>query len=81
MLGSYIEVKGKIRGEEGIEVENLELRLFTFTGTIEEINGKEWKVSGVKVLVMDSTQIKGKPRVGKRVELTTLHYDDDFSWH
>jgi hypothetical protein len=77
LLGSYIEVKGKIRGEEGIEVENLELRLFTFTGTIEEISGKEWKVSGVKVLVMDSTQIKGTPRVGKRVELTTLHYDED----
>jgi len=77
LLGSYIEVKGKIRGEEGIEVENLELRLFTFTGTIEEISGKEWKVSGVKVLVMDSTQVSGKPRVGKRVELTTLHYDED----
>ncbi len=77
LLGSYIEVKGKIRGEEGIEVENLELRLFTFAGTIEEISGKEWKVSGVKVLVMDSTQVSGKPRVGKRVELTTLHYDED----
>lgn len=77
LVGSYIEVKGKIRGEEGIEVENLELRLFTFTGTIEEISGNEWKVSGVKVLVMDSTQVKGSPRIGRRVELTTLHYDDD----
>lgn len=77
LAGSYIEVKGKIRGGEGIEVENLELRLFTFTGTIEEISGKEWRVSGVKVLVLDSTEVSGKPRVGKRVELTTLHYDED----
>lgn len=77
LIGSYIEVKGKIRGEEGIEVENLELRLFTFTGTLEEISGKEWKVSGVKVLVMDSTQVSGTPRIGRRVELTTLHYDED----
>ena len=77
LIGSYIEVKGKIRGEEGIEVENLELRLFTFTGTLEAINKNEWTVSGVKVRVMDSTQIKGKPQVGKKVELTTLHYDDD----
>jgi hypothetical protein len=77
LVGSYIEVKGKIRGEEGIEVEKLELRLFTFTGTVEAIKGNEWTVSGVKVLVMESTQISGKPRVGKKVELTTLHYDDD----
>lgn len=78
LLGSYIEVKGKIRGEEGIEVENLELRLFTFTGKLEAINANEWIVSGVKVLVMDSTQISGKPRIGRRVELTTLHYDEDY---
>lgn len=78
LLGSYIEVKGKIRGEEGIEVENLELRLFTFTGKLEAINTNEWTVSGVKVLVMESTQISGKPRIGRRVELTTLYYDEDY---
>ena len=50
LVGSYIEVTGKIRGEEGIEVENLELRLFTFTGTLEAINSNEWTVSGVRVL-------------------------------
>jgi len=75
--GSYIEVKGEIRGGEGIEVENLELRLFPFSGTIQSIQDNQWKVSGVKVLVMDTTEITGTPRVGSRVDLTTLRYDED----
>ncbi|MHB0988315.1 MAG: DUF5667 domain-containing protein [Bellilinea sp.] len=78
LTGSYIEVNGQIRGEEGIEVESLELRLFTFSGTLEAIQDTEWTVSGVKVLVMESTQITGKPKVGKRVDLTTLRYDEDY---
>ena len=78
LTGSYIEVNGQIRGEEGIEVESLELRLFTFSGILEAIQDTEWTVSGVKVLVMDSTQITGKPKVGKRVDLTTLRYDEDY---
>ncbi|MFA5837866.1 MAG: DUF5667 domain-containing protein [Bellilinea sp.] len=78
LIGSYIEVNGQIRGEEGIEVESLELRLFTFSGTLEAIQDTEWTVSGVKVLVMESTQITGKPKIGKRVDLTTLRYDEDY---
>lgn len=78
LTGSYIEVNGQIRGEEGIEVESLELRLFTFSGTLEAIQDTEWTVSGVKVLVMETTQITGKPKVGKRVDLTTLRYDEDY---
>lgn len=78
LTGSYIEVNGQIRGEEGIEVESLELRLFTFSGILEAIQDNEWTVSGVKVLVMETTQITGKPKVGKRVDLTTLRYDEDY---
>ena len=78
LTGSYIEVNGQIRGEEGIEVESLELRLFTFSGTLEAIQDTEWTVSGVKGLVMETTQITGKPKVGKRVDLTTLRYDENY---
>lgn len=78
LTGSYIEVIGQIRGEDGIEVESLELRLFTFSGTLEAIQDNEWTVSGVKVLMMEFTQITGEPQVGKRVDLTTLHYDEDY---
>jgi hypothetical protein len=77
LSGSYIEVQGEIRGGEGIEVNSMELRLFTFSGLIESIQDDQWTVSGVKVLVMDTTQISGSPRIGKRVDLTTLRYEDD----
>lgn len=78
LSGSYVEVKGEVHGEEGLEVEDMELRLFTISGILEEMSDTEWLVSGVKVLVMENTQITGKPKIGKKVELTTLHYNEEY---
>ena len=78
LSGSYVEVEGVVRGEEGVEVEKLELRLFNISGTLQAISSTEWTVSGVKVLIMDNTQITGTPAVGKKVEMTALHNLDEY---
>ncbi len=78
LSGSYVEVKGQVRSEGDLDVEDMELRLFNFSGTLEAMSDTEWLVSGVKVLVMENTQITGKPKIGKKVELTTLHYDEEY---
>lgn len=76
--GSYIEVKGEVRGgEDGIEVDSLSLRFFPFSGVIQSIQGNQWIVSGVNVLVPETAKITGKPEVGNRVELITLRYEQD----
>ncbi len=78
LSGSYVEVKGQVRSEGDLDVEDMELRLFNFSGTLEAMSDTEWLVSGVKVLVMENTQITGKPKIGRKVEMTTLHYDEEY---
>jgi len=73
LIGSYVEVEGLVSPGDGLAVDQMELRLFNISGTIEEINGAEWRVSGVIVMIMDTTKISGKPAVGKKVEMTALH--------
>lgn len=73
LIGSYIEVEGLVSPGDGLAVEQMELRLFSISGTIESINDTEWRVNGVIVKIMETTKIKGKPAVGKKVEITALH--------
>jgi hypothetical protein len=74
--GSYVEVKGEVRGESGVEVKELKLRLFQLSGTLEKIAGEEWIVSGIKVQIQPSTQLVGNPQTGMQVELTALRLGD-----
>jgi len=73
LIGSYIEVEGLVSAGDGLAVEQMELRLFNISGTIEAIDGAEWRVNGVIVMIMETTKISGKPAVGKKVEMTALH--------
>ncbi len=78
LRGSYVEVKGQLQGGSGLSVETMELRLFNISGILDSITDQEWVVSGVKILVMENTQITGTPEVGRGVYLTALHYDEDY---
>lgn len=78
LRGSYVEVEGRLEGANGLTVETLELRLFNISGILESMDSGEWIVSGVKVLVMEDTQITGKPAVGRKIAVTTLHYNEDY---
>lgn len=78
LRGSYVEVKGKLQTGNGLSVETMELRLFNISGLLDSMTDKEWVVSGVKILVMENTQITGKPEVGRKVYLSALHYDEDY---
>jgi len=74
--GSYVEVSGVARGEAGVEVSELKLRLFHLEGILESMAVEEWIVSGVRVQVQPSTQIIGDLQTGMRVSLTALRLGD-----
>ena len=48
LAGSQVEVVGRTR-PDGVEVEELQLRLFHLGGVIEQVGALEWVVSGVPV--------------------------------
>jgi hypothetical protein len=72
LIGSYVEIKGVVRGGAGVEVTEMKLRLFHLDGEIERMEPGLWVVSGVAVQIQDSTQVIGNPRAGTYVELTAL---------
>lgn len=74
--GSYVEVEGEVRGEDGVEVSELKLRLFQLSGTLESIQPDRWIVSGIPVHIQLSTQVIGTPVKGQRVEITVLRMSD-----
>ncbi len=74
--GSYVEIKGVVRGEQGVEVSELKLRLYHLDGILESAQAQEWIVSGVRVQIQPSTQVIGDPKVGMHVDLTALRLKD-----
>ncbi|MCX8025933.1 MAG: DUF5666 domain-containing protein, partial [Thermanaerothrix sp.] len=51
-------------------------RNFKFYGTVENINGSTWVISGVTVTVNANTKLKGNPVVGSQVEVKALAQTD-----
>ncbi len=74
--GSYVEIKGVVRGEAGVEVSELKLRLYHLDGILENVQAEKWVVSGVTVQIQPSTQVIGNPKKGMRVELTAVRLKD-----
>lgn len=70
--GSYVEIKGVVRGETGVEVSELQLRLFHIDGVLQRMEADAWTVSGITVQIQDSTQVTGNLKAGMHVELTAL---------
>lgn len=74
--GSYVEIKGVVRGDTGVEVSEMQLRLFHLDGVLEKMEPGVWKVSGVTVQIQDSTRVTGNLKPGMHVELTALRLKD-----
>lgn len=74
--GSYVEVNGTVRGEAGVQVSNLQLRLFQVSGALQSVQANEWIVSGIHVQIQTSTKVMGNPRPGARVEISALRLSD-----
>ena len=76
LAGAQVEVIGRTR-PDGVEVEELRLRLFHLSGAIEQISPAEWLVSGVPVDVSPATRISGEAMVGSPVTITAVQLQAD----
>ena len=76
LTGAQVEVIGRTR-PDGVEVEELRLRLFHLGGEIEQASPTEWLVSGVPVDVSPATRISGETLVGAPVTITAVQLQAD----
>ena len=76
LAGTQVEVVGRTR-PDGVEVEELRLRLFHLGGEIEQASPTEWLVSGVPVDVSPATRISGEAQVGSPVTITAVQLQAD----
>ncbi len=74
--GSYVEIKGLVKGETGVEVSEMQLRLFHLDGVLEKMEEGTWTVSGVTVQIQDATRVTGNLKAGMHVQLTALRLKD-----
>jgi len=76
LSGAQVEVIGRTR-PDGVEVEELRLRLFHLGGEIEQTNSTEWLVSGVPVDISPATRISGEALVASPVTITAVQLQAD----
>jgi hypothetical protein len=71
LSGTQVEVTGRTR-PDGVQVEELRLRLFHLGGEIEQVGSTEWLVSGVPLDVSPATRILGEALTGSPVTITAV---------
>lgn len=79
LLERYVEIDAQVRGQEGLSVEDLRLRLYQVSGILQEQHNRYWLVDGLRVYLGDATQVNGVPQVGERIKLTGIRLgENDF---
>ena len=71
LSGAQVEVVGHTR-PDGVEVQELRLRLFHLDGDLEGIGETEWLVSGVPLDLSPATRINGQAQIGAPVAITAI---------
>ncbi len=72
MIGSYVDVEGRVHSDEGLLVSRLSVRLFQIRGVIQAQSDDEWLVDGVRMRLSALSEILGTPQVGDFVGITAL---------
>ncbi len=54
--GSYVQVTGNIQAE-GVQVQSLELRLFTLDGQLQQVDNGSWQINGIPLEISEHTQL------------------------
>ena len=76
VTGSMVEVEGTTNTEGGVTANEIHLRQYQFTGTVENIDKNTWQISGIKLSVTSRTQIEAGIRVGDQVNVL-IRSDDN----
>ncbi len=68
-----------ILGPDGVEAENIQLRLFNLSGELTASDDGEWLIDGTKVEITPETRIRGPLTSGGNAEITAIHvYQERF---
>ncbi len=76
VTGSIVEVEGTTNSEGGVTANEIHLRQYQFTGTVENIDKNSWQISGIKLSVTSRTQIEDGIKLGDQVSVL-IRSDDN----
>lgn len=72
MDGAYVDVRGFVRGQSGLEVSEMSLRLYQIGGILQSQTDQEWIIEGVRVRLPSLAELIGTPEVGKPITVTAI---------
>ncbi len=72
MAGGYVEIRGFVRGQSGLEVTEMRLRLYQIGGILQSQTDQEWIIEGVRVRLPSLAELSGTPEVGKPITVTAI---------
>ena len=84
--GSLVRVKGIVRADGKLQAEEILLISedakipFEFSGVVQNINGQNWLISGIKVMVDENTDYDQGLAEGDAVQVKGLILDDGTWW-
>lgn len=73
---SYVDVHGVLQNSGTLLAEQVSLHQIEFNGVLQEINGDQWTVSRIPVMVNHSTDISGDAVQGSDVRVTATRGED-----
>lgn len=79
MAGAYVELRGFVRGQQGVEITEMQLRLYQIGGILQSKTDEEWIIEGVRVRLPSLAELIGTPEVGKPISVTAIRVgENDF---
>jgi hypothetical protein len=76
LAGSYVVVTGKTISKGVIAIGKVHLNTTQLDGTIQSMQGNNWKVDDLEVIVNAETEIQGKPKTGQHVYINATRLSD-----
>ena len=76
LAGSYVVVTGKTASKGVIAIGKVHLNTTQLDGTIQGMQGNNWKVDDLEVIVNADTEIQGKPKTGQHVYINATRLSD-----
>jgi hypothetical protein len=70
-----VQVTGETEGEK-VNVTDVQRRVLTFNGIIQEISSGAWFIGGIKVKLDSNTDINGTGTAGQRADVSAQRQDD-----
>jgi hypothetical protein len=76
LQNSYVEAHGMLQSDGTLLVERISLHQLEFSGVLQGINGNQWTVSRVPLVVDKDTIIIGTTRVGGNIRVKATRRED-----